>query len=217
MRIVISARWPVPTTSTSRCEDCARSPRVCRCIIEMASRSRATSRRSRRSSTSIIPRWRAIRAMRCGSATSSARRDCSPFALKPWVTREALATMLETLKLFGMGGSWGGYESLVSPFRLKTYRNVAKDRRPLGGPRARRSGKRRGPDRGPRCRIREARLPQINLSPSIRRRHYNACRGQTRIDSSDLARQWQWWCRRDSASCEDQRRSLFEDARRAGA
>ena len=49
------------------------------------------------------------------------------FRLKPWVTREALATMLETLKLFGMGGSWGGYESLVSPFRLKTYRNVAKD------------------------------------------------------------------------------------------
>jgi cystathionine beta-lyase len=35
--------------------------------------------------------------------------------------------MLETLKLFGMGGSWGGYESLVSPFRLKTYRDVSKD------------------------------------------------------------------------------------------
>jgi cystathionine beta-lyase len=26
-----------------------------------------------------------------------------------------------------MGGSWGGYESLVSPFRLKTYRDVSKD------------------------------------------------------------------------------------------
>ena len=49
------------------------------------------------------------------------------FRLKPWVTREALATMLETLKLFGMGGSWGGYESLVSPFRLKTYRDVGRD------------------------------------------------------------------------------------------
>jgi cystathionine beta-lyase len=49
------------------------------------------------------------------------------FRLKRWVTREALAAMLETLKLFGMGGSWGGYESLVSPFRLKSYRNVTKD------------------------------------------------------------------------------------------
>jgi cystathionine beta-lyase len=49
------------------------------------------------------------------------------FRLKPWVTREALATFLESLKLFGMGGSWGGYESLVSPFRLKTYRNVTKE------------------------------------------------------------------------------------------
>jgi cystathionine beta-lyase len=48
------------------------------------------------------------------------------FRLKPWVTREVLATMLETLKLFGMGASWGGYESLVSPFRLKTYRDVSK-------------------------------------------------------------------------------------------
>jgi cystathionine beta-lyase len=49
------------------------------------------------------------------------------FRLKPWVTRAALATMLESLQLFGMGGSWGGYESLVSPFRLKTYRDVSKD------------------------------------------------------------------------------------------
>jgi cysteine-S-conjugate beta-lyase len=49
------------------------------------------------------------------------------FRLRPWVTREALATFLESLKLFGMGGSWGGYESLVSPFRLKTYRNVTKE------------------------------------------------------------------------------------------
>ena len=78
------------------------------------------------------------------------------FRLKPWVTREALAAMLEALKLFGMGGSWGGYESLVSPFRLKTYRNVAEGSGSLGGPRPRRSGKRRGPDRGPRSRIREA-------------------------------------------------------------
>ena len=48
------------------------------------------------------------------------------FRLQPWVTRKALAAMLEALKLFGIGASWGGYESLVSPFRLKTYRQVTK-------------------------------------------------------------------------------------------
>ncbi|HVN28150.1 MAG TPA: cystathionine beta-lyase [Candidatus Binataceae bacterium] len=49
------------------------------------------------------------------------------FSLKPWVTREALAAMLEEFELFGIGASWGGFESLVLPFRLKTYRNVAKE------------------------------------------------------------------------------------------
>ncbi len=48
------------------------------------------------------------------------------FRLKPWATRKALAAMLEALKLFGIGASWGGYESLVSPFRLKTYRQVTR-------------------------------------------------------------------------------------------
>ena len=47
------------------------------------------------------------------------------YRLAPWVTREALAAMLESLKLFGMGFSWGGYESLVSPFRLKAQRDVS--------------------------------------------------------------------------------------------
>jgi len=47
--------------------------------------------------------------------------------LTAWVTREALAAMLESLKFFGMGFSWGGYESLVSPFRLKSYRDVSDD------------------------------------------------------------------------------------------
>jgi len=49
------------------------------------------------------------------------------FRLKPWVTREALGAMLEALELFGIGASWGGFESLVLPFRLKTYRSVSKE------------------------------------------------------------------------------------------
>jgi cystathionine beta-lyase len=35
--------------------------------------------------------------------------------LKP-VSRDAVAAMLDGLELFGMGYSWGGYESLVVPF-----------------------------------------------------------------------------------------------------
>jgi len=42
--------------------------------------------------------------------------------LKSWVTRRALAAMLDGLKLFGMGYSWGGYESLAAPFHLSHYR-----------------------------------------------------------------------------------------------
>ena len=36
----------------------------------------------------------------------------------------ALAAMLDGLELFGMGYSWGGFESLVIPFDCSTYRTV---------------------------------------------------------------------------------------------
>ncbi len=38
--------------------------------------------------------------------------------------REAIAAMLDGLKLFGMGASWGGYESLVVPFEPFSHRNI---------------------------------------------------------------------------------------------
>jgi cysteine-S-conjugate beta-lyase len=38
--------------------------------------------------------------------------------------RAALAAMVDHLTLFGMGYSWGGYESLVVPFEPKHYRSV---------------------------------------------------------------------------------------------
>ncbi len=44
--------------------------------------------------------------------------------LKP-VSRRALAAFLDDLKLFGMGYSWGGYESLVIPFDCSSYRTAA--------------------------------------------------------------------------------------------
>jgi cystathionine beta-lyase len=43
--------------------------------------------------------------------------------LKPCSSR-ALAAMLDGLTLFGMGFSWGGFESLVIPFDCSTYRTA---------------------------------------------------------------------------------------------
>ena len=43
--------------------------------------------------------------------------------LKP-ASHKALAAMLDGLELFGMGYSWGGFESLILPFDPKTYRSA---------------------------------------------------------------------------------------------
>jgi cystathionine beta-lyase len=45
--------------------------------------------------------------------------------LRP-VTMRAVAAMLDGLKLFGMGFSWGGYESLVIPFDPTSYRTATR-------------------------------------------------------------------------------------------
>ena len=45
--------------------------------------------------------------------------------LKP-VPEKAFATLLDELELFGIGGSWGGYESLVMPFDPRDQRSVTK-------------------------------------------------------------------------------------------
>ncbi len=43
--------------------------------------------------------------------------------LKP-ASRAAVAALLDNLELFGLGYSWGGFESLVIPFDCKTYRTA---------------------------------------------------------------------------------------------
>ena len=43
--------------------------------------------------------------------------------LKP-VSKAALAALLDGLELFGLGYSWGGYESLVIPFDCRSYRTA---------------------------------------------------------------------------------------------
>jgi cystathionine beta-lyase len=45
--------------------------------------------------------------------------------LKPY-PKAALAEMLDYMKLFGMGFSWGGYESLMVPYDLSDVRTVTR-------------------------------------------------------------------------------------------
>jgi len=47
------------------------------------------------------------------------------FILKP-VPRAAVSAMVDGLELFGIGASWGGYESLVIPFDCTTYRTATR-------------------------------------------------------------------------------------------
>jgi cystathionine beta-lyase len=48
------------------------------------------------------------------------------------VSRARLAAMVDGLSLFGMGYSWGGYESLILPFDPSTYRTATEW--PVAGP-----------------------------------------------------------------------------------
>jgi cystathionine beta-lyase len=45
--------------------------------------------------------------------------------LKP-SPQKAVDALLDTVKLFGMGYSWGGFESLVIPFDCSDYRSATK-------------------------------------------------------------------------------------------
>jgi cystathionine beta-lyase len=45
--------------------------------------------------------------------------------LKP-VSELAVAAMLDGLELFGLGYSWGGYESLIIPFDCSSYRSATR-------------------------------------------------------------------------------------------
>lgn len=46
--------------------------------------------------------------------------------LRPGFTRQALADMLDHLSIFGMGYSWGGFESLIIPFDCSAYRTATR-------------------------------------------------------------------------------------------
>jgi len=44
--------------------------------------------------------------------------------LKPGYDKRQLAHMLDNLGIFGMGYSWGGFESLIIPFDCRDYRTA---------------------------------------------------------------------------------------------
>jgi len=44
--------------------------------------------------------------------------------LKPEIERSKLANMLDNMQLFSMGFSWGGFESLITPFNCQSYRTA---------------------------------------------------------------------------------------------
>ena len=47
------------------------------------------------------------------------------FELKPRFDQAAAIRLIDTLQLFGIGASWGGYESLVTLSGVKAARSVA--------------------------------------------------------------------------------------------
>ena len=63
--------------------------------------------------------------MKSGNVISKDLQACSRLFLNPFLNK-ALAAFLDGLKLFGMGYSWGGYESLVIPFDCSSYRTATK-------------------------------------------------------------------------------------------
>jgi cysteine-S-conjugate beta-lyase len=46
------------------------------------------------------------------------------FTLRDGYSRNALAAMLDGMDIFGMGASWGGYESLMIPAHPDNYRTA---------------------------------------------------------------------------------------------
>ena len=67
---------------------------------------------------SCIPPCPPIPAMPCGSAISRAPAACSAVELKP-VSEAAVAAFVDGLQHFGIGYSWGGFESLIVPAHIQ--------------------------------------------------------------------------------------------------
>ena len=115
----------VPTTSISACADCARSRCGSIAIGDRGLPSRAGWSSGRKCCGCCIRRWKAIPVTRCGSAISPGRRDCSAWCSSRCRRRRCYA-FLDALELFGIGASWGGYESLAIPFDCTAVRTATR-------------------------------------------------------------------------------------------
>ena len=107
------------------CAACARCRRASPSTSARGWKSRAGSKAARRSRACCIPACRATRSTTLWKRDFLGASGLFSVVLKP-VGKDAVAAMLDGLQLFGMGFSWGGYESLVIPFDAKTYRTATK-------------------------------------------------------------------------------------------
>ena len=69
--------------------------------------------------------------MNCGSAISQGATSLFGIVLNP-VAKERIDAMLDGMRLFGMGWSWGGFESLAIPIYPERTRTAS--RWDAGGP-----------------------------------------------------------------------------------
>ena len=89
------------------------------------SRWRDGSRRGPRSSRCCIPRWKSDPGHAIWKRDFTGASGLFSIVLKP-APQQAVDALLDTVKLFGMGYSWGGFESLVIPFDCAGYRTATK-------------------------------------------------------------------------------------------
>ena len=87
--------------------------------------SRAGCRRGRKSCACSTRRSKAIRATRSGSAISAARPRCSAW-FSSRRANAAVAALIDALQLFGIGSSWGGFESLAIRADPGKYRSATR-------------------------------------------------------------------------------------------
>jgi cystathionine beta-lyase len=114
---------PAPMIAGWRCA--ARGPWRCGWPTRKRrrSRSRAGSRPGRRSRASCTRPCPRTPATRSGSATSPGRAACSAWCSSR-ATRGRHLPLVDGLQLFGIGASWGGYESLALPTNGMLVRRV---------------------------------------------------------------------------------------------
>ena len=92
---------------------------------------RMAARAARGERSASIRRCPARAATSCGSAISRGATSLFGVVLHP-VAKERIDAMLDGMRLFGMGWSWGGFESLIIPIYPERTRTVT--RWEAGGP-----------------------------------------------------------------------------------